>query len=151
MGRTELQSPDIKLITERLRGIPLTLPRSLGEHPAADKKEQYLHSLLSRDAGVFLERHGDVLNDDERALFEPLRPTSFEVEHYMKQLEQSDVSNRFDTTPAERAAVRNRRLAKLKRLDAKDYFSEVMHVSERPASCRHRVQCRQVVWGQVCD
>ena len=121
MAHTELQTEDIDSISERLKAIPLKLPRSLGEHPDTEAKALYLRNLLRHDPGVFLERHGTDLNSEERALFEPLRPDSFEVDFYMRQLE-NDNSGIRALTPA---VVRNRRLAKLNRLSADDFFSEV--------------------------
>jgi len=124
MSHSQLQMQDIDSISERLKDVPLKLPRSLGDKPDADAKEVYLRNLLSRDAGIFLERHGGELSDGERAKFEPLRPESFEVNHYLGQLEDS-TSSREQLSSAERAVVRNRRLAKLNRLSADGFFLEV--------------------------
>lgn len=124
MAQSELHTNNIESISERLKDVPLRLPRSLGEHPGADTKKKYLQDLLSRDAGVFLERHGRELNAHERSLFEPLRPGSFEVDHYMRQFEHSSASKDDGDAPG-RADVRNRRLAKLNRLSADGFFSEV--------------------------
>ena len=121
MAQTGMQTRDIDSISERLKDIPLKLPRSLGEEPGTETKALYLRKLLRRDPDVFLERHGPNLNSEERALFEPLRPDSFEVDFYMRQLENSKAG---DSAPAP-AVVRNRRLAKLNRLSAADFFSEV--------------------------
>ena len=126
MSHSQLQMQDIDSISERLKDVPLKLPRSLGDQPDADAKEMYLRNLLSRDAGIFLERHGGELNDGEKAKFEPLRPQSFEVDYYLGQLEDSISSSKFSSS-AERAVVRNRRLAKLNRLNADGFFLEVRH------------------------
>ena len=124
MIQVQLRADQVEAIAERLKDTPLKLPRSLGDHPAAATKQEYLASLLSRDTGVFLERHGEALNTNERALFEPLRTGSFEVEFYMRQLEQTD-ANQHNSSSADRATVRNRRLAKLNRIEADEFFSEV--------------------------
>ena len=129
MAQTSLQTQDVDSISERLKGIPLKLPRSLGEHPDTEAKALYLRNLLRRDPDVFLERYGTDLNSEERALFEPLRPDSFEVDFYMRQLED-DKSGIRALTPA---VVRNRRLAKLNRLSADDFFSEVCRLMEPSA------------------
>ena len=124
MIQVQLRADQVEAIAERLKDTPLKLPRSLGDHPAAATKQEYLACLLSRDTGVFLERHGEALNTNERALFEPLRTGSFEVEFYMRQLEQTD-ANQHNSSSADRATVRNRRLAKLNRIEADEFFSEV--------------------------
>ena len=121
MAQSELQTQDVDSISGRLKDIPLKLPRSLGEKPGAEAKQSYLRNLLRRDPDVFLERHGATLSREERALFEPLRPDSFEIDFYLRQLED-DKSGKSAPTPA---VVRNRRLAKLNRLSADDFFSEV--------------------------
>ena len=121
MAQTKLQTQDVDSISERLKDIPLKLPRSLGEEPDTEAKALYLKKLLRRDPDVFLERHGPNLNSEEKALFEPLRPDSFEVDFYMRQLEDEKAGSSVPTP----AVVRNRRLAKLNRLSADDFFSEV--------------------------
>ena len=124
MSQVQLRADQVEAIADRLKEFPLKLPRSLGDQPGADTKQDYLTSLLSKDTGVFLERHGEALNTTERALFEPLRTSNFEVDFYMRQLEQTD-TGQHSSSSADRATVRNRRLAKLNRLDADEFFSEV--------------------------
>ena len=124
MIQAQLRADQVEAIADRLKDIPLKLPRSLGDHPAAASKQEYLAKLLSRDTGVFLERHGEALSTNERALFQPLRTGNFEVDFYMRQLEQTD-GDQHSSSSADRATVRNRRLAKLNRVDADDFFSEV--------------------------
>ncbi len=139
MAHTGLQTQDVDSIAERLKDIPLKLPRSLGEDPNSEAKASYLRNLLRRDPDVFLERHGPNLNSEERALFEPLRPNSFEVDFYMRQLED-DKSGNSAPTPA---VVRNRRLAKLNRLSADDFFSEVRRLLGAPIA--HMRDCNRWV------
>ncbi len=54
------------------------------------EKQQYLRALLQHDPGVFLERHGKLIGKQERSFFEPLRTSSYEVDFYLKLLEDED-------------------------------------------------------------
>lgn len=70
-------------LAERLSRLPeLSLPSSLSREPSSATQSQiyrHLTDLLSRDPGVFLERHGACLTAEELAAFEPLRAGSYEV------------------------------------------------------------------------
>ena len=137
MIEVQLRADEVEAISNRLKETPLKLPRSLGDQPGAAAKQEYLAKLLSRDTGVFLERHGEALNTTERALFEPLRTGSFEVDFYMRQLEQTDATQ-HNSSSVDRATVRNRRLAKLNRVDADDFFSEVKGITDPLSQQLHR-------------
>jgi hypothetical protein len=107
-------------IAARLALLPIWLPASMGEDPCTANKEQYLRSLLKRDAGIFLERYGTQLDASERECFQDLR-SHFEIDFYMKQLENAAAQRSTVVT------VRNRRLAHMSRLEKEgDYFSEVV-------------------------
>lgn len=148
MAQAELQTQDLDSISERLKDIPLKLPRSVGEEPGAEAKRTYLKRLLKRDPDVFLERHGTDLTPRERALFEPLRPDSFEVDFYMRRLEDDRTISNAPTP----AVVRNRRLAKLNRLTADDFFSEACRLMGNPSSnhnLKQRVNYECFTFGDV--
>lgn len=73
----QLSSENVQSISQRLStSADLTLPGQLtksGEQPTVEKRQQYLEALLLRDPGVFLERHGEMLTQQERQAFQPLR------------------------------------------------------------------------------
>ena len=75
----------------------LRLPARLSEGPApAAEKTKYLHALLEHDPGVFLERHGKLISKEQRAFFEPLRDSSYEVDFYLKLLEDEDQMDQME-------------------------------------------------------
>ena len=72
----------------------LRLPARLSQAaPTLEDRKQYLQALLSHDPGVFLERHGKTLNAKQRQYFEPLRKGSYEVDFYLKLLEDEEKAN----------------------------------------------------------
>lgn len=112
-------------IAERLAADPsLRLPANLQHSPgvavSADKRKEYLRTLLQRDPGVFLERYASKLTAAERSHFEPLRG-EYEVDFYLKLAE--DEASKAGSAVS--ATAKNRRHAQLKRLVADgSYFSD---------------------------
>jgi hypothetical protein len=107
--------------------------------PPAAARREYAAALLRHDAGVFLERHGDLLLERELALFAALRADDYEVDFYLRALEAERAAapaaapaggaaapeRPSAAAPGLPAAVKNRRLAELRRLDAAgEYFGE---------------------------
>lgn len=69
----------------------LKLPARMSKAPLElEDKRKYLVALLSHDPGVFLERHGKLLSANQRSFFEPLRKDSYEVDFYLKLLEDEE-------------------------------------------------------------
>jgi hypothetical protein len=143
----ELNLSDRDLFIRRLaQQTSLRIPGSLfrnNQPITQDKRSTYLHNLLTHDPGVFLERHGDDLLANELEYFSPLRRTSYEVDFYMKLLEDKDRSNVREkpatgappsSCPAENknAAAKNRRLAKLELLEKEGYFTTEAMRSREP-------------------
>ena len=158
--RAHLSEQVVNEIASRLSNLPIRLPLSAGESPDSSNKAEYLTNLLRRDPGVFLERHADSLNADERAFFEPLRgdyevshdlccsaPSSCltqcwdpnvvtipQVDFYLKQQEDAAKESREVT-------VRNRRLARINQLESEgDFFTEV-HYCIQLDHVVHTPQC----------
>lgn len=78
-----LQPAEVEQIASRLADDPLLrLPGSLTQtRSSADSRcarSEYLAALLSRDPGVFLERHGELLPASDLSMFQRLR-TDYEV------------------------------------------------------------------------
>lgn len=91
----------------RLSAVPdIRLPGQLTRNGPASREavQSYLRSLLERDPGVFLERYGDSLEQEELGEFEGLRD-DYEVDFHLKVLE----SGRDPRT--RQTAAKNRRLA----------------------------------------
>lgn len=126
--RPSLESGTVKLLTSRLVEDPgLRLPGSLTQLSTAtdagakSARSDYLSAILSKDPGVFLERHGELLTASELMLFESLR-TDYEVNFYFRQLQQQ-----LEPVSPEHlsAQTKNRRLAQLNRLiDEGTYFED---------------------------
>ena len=126
----------ISNITSRLSQIDtLRLPGLLlrGEQPASiDTRSKYLHNLLTHDPGVFLERHAELLQDDEITAFHAIRDSSYEIDFYLKLLEDtpktannsSNGNSRRSVVPSLNSTSKNRRLAQMEQLDRTGYFSE---------------------------
>ena len=89
---TSLEKKDIDLISNTLsQSQSLKLPARLSTEPiSSTNRRQYLHALLSHDPGVFLERHGQLLSAAQRKCFEPLRNEAYEVDFFLKLLEDED-------------------------------------------------------------
>ena len=64
-------------MSSRLAMLPeLVLPGQMtrgGAEPSEAARRGYLSALATRDAGVFLERHGELLQEHELAAFQHLR------------------------------------------------------------------------------
>ena len=134
----QLSSQAVEQISDRLAEDPaLRLPGNLtksGEQPSAEKRQEYLRALLLRDPGVFLERHGDQLDAKELAAFEPLRGGSYEVDFYMKLLEDKQDQHKQDTDR------KNRRLAYMNRLLHEGTFFSDDAMKERQPYLHHQVR-----------
>ncbi|GAB4820159.1 hypothetical protein N2152v2_007205 [Parachlorella kessleri] len=132
----QLSSQAVDHISDRLAADPaLRLPGNLtksGEQPSAEKRQEYLKVLLLRDPGVFLERHGDQLGVEELAAFEPLRDGSYEVDFYMKLLEDKQDQHKQDTDR------KNRRLAYMNRLLREGTFFSDDAMKERQPYLHHQ-------------
>ena len=113
--------------------IPGQLSRN-DEPITLEKRSVYLRNLLTHDPGVFLERHGDQLVGEELInYFGPLRATSYEVDFYMKLLEDKIVpvaetapdptsASPTSSSARKKSTAKNRRLAKLGLLEKEGYF-----------------------------
>lgn len=117
-------------ISGRLAGVPdLRLPVQLtrnGEVGVSERLE-YVCALLQRDPGVFLERHGEHLLEQELVHFEALR-SDHEVDFHLKALEVARGGG-LKSAPL----IRNRRLAAMQRLLAEGhYFSEAAMEQRQP-------------------
>lgn len=91
----------------RLSAVPdIRLPGQLTRNGPASRESvrSYLRSLLERDPGVFLERYGDSLEQEELVEFEGLRD-DYEVDFHLKALEAGRDPR------ARQTAAKNRRLA----------------------------------------
>jgi len=76
----------------------LALPSNLSNKPPTlQDKESYLKALLHHDPGVFLERHGKLITLEQRAAFESLRENSYEIDFYLKHLEDKMETEVRDT------------------------------------------------------
>jgi hypothetical protein len=136
----------VSALADRVAALAdLRLPASLAGRDAAAAaappvaRREYAAALLRHDAGVFLERHGDLLLERELALFATLRADDYEVDFYLRALETGRAAapaaapaggaaapeRPSAAAPGLPAAVKNRRLAELRRLDAAgEYFGE---------------------------
>lgn len=115
----EISSRAVDAIVTRLAGHEDLWVPSLVRGGRITKRE-YLHDLLCRDPGVFLERHGELLNTEEKGEFEQLRGSNYEVDFYLAQLNQPATP----TTGALSSVAKNRRFAKMENLMAEGtYFS----------------------------
>lgn len=96
-------------------------------------KREYVHDLLSRDPGVFLERHGQLLSDEEKKEFEELRNTNYEVDFYLGQLNQPVklVNGSISTI------VKNRRFAKMEALMSEGEYFSVEEMRQRQPYLYH--------------
>ncbi|XP_020579075.1 coiled-coil domain-containing protein 97 [Phalaenopsis equestris] len=93
------------------------------QQPDASQRKAALLDLISRDAPIFLERYGTVLNYNELSAFDVLR-SEYEVGWYVDRLRRSLVPTEADSR-AKSATVRNRRRAYMERLiRGGEYFSE---------------------------
>jgi hypothetical protein len=134
------------LIIDRLSQLSsLRLPGQ-GTYPdkstTVEKRSIYLRNLITHDPGVFLERHGDHLRTVELEYFSCLRSSSYEVDFYMKLLEDKAAYEAAGTrgvaplnsraTKKIAAAAKNRRLAKLEVLEKEGYFKMEAMRSREP-------------------
>ena len=131
--RPQLSPDAVKDISQRLSAdvslrLPASLQRDLTEPVTPQKRKDYVTCLLERDPGVFLERYGSRLSQQERAQFEPLRD-DYEVDFYLKLAEDEEVTAKSGLS----ATAKNRRLAQLNRLvEEGKYFSEEAMRSRAP-------------------
>jgi len=145
MGRESSPPDQINLIIGRLaQQTSLRIPASLSRNDEPITQETrfaYLRNLLTHDPGVFLERYGDDLLEIELEYFIPLRRTSYEIDFYMKLLEDKNTSNvrgkaatvaSPSAVARKNAAVKNRRLAKLELLEKEGYFKMEAMRSREP-------------------
>ena len=114
----ELSSRAVDSIVTRLAGHEDLWVPSLVRGGMMTKRE-YLHDLLCRDPGVFLERHGRLLTTEEIGEFERLRDSNYEVDFYLAQLNQPAIP-----TGSLSSVAKNRRFAKMENLMSEGtYFS----------------------------
>lgn len=131
--RPQLAPEAVKDISQRLSAdlslrLPVSLQRDPTEPVTPEKRKDYVTGLLERDPGVFLERYGSKLSQQERAQFEPLRD-DYEVDFYLKLAEDEEVTAKSGLS----ATAKNRRLAQLNRLvEEGKYFSEEAMRSRAP-------------------
>ncbi|KAJ7539334.1 hypothetical protein O6H91_11G087400 [Diphasiastrum complanatum] len=127
VSKLELEDGTVDRIGERLSFISdIYLPHALAERIqplSPHEKKSHLVALLRRDAAIFLERYGQILNSSELQEFEVLQD-DYEVSWHLKQLKTT-----FYPTVQEQksrtATVKNRRLAYMDRLvQDGQYFSE---------------------------
>ena len=87
---SKLTGEQIAAISDQcISSSELRLPARMSESvPTDEEKRAYLTGLLTHDPGVFLERHGKLLHDQQRQFFEPLRG-DYEVNFYMMMLEDA--------------------------------------------------------------
>lgn len=135
-----LQPAAVDKIASHLAGDPrLRLPGSLTQTSvgtdadAGRARLDYLSALLSKDPGVFLERHGELLPASELSLFESLRD-DYEVNFYLRQLEQQ-LELMADHLSAQ---TKNRRLAHLNRLIDEGTFFEDGAMRSRAPLLHHQ-------------
>lgn len=77
----------------------LRVPAKMAQDGFSEKdKINYLSALLQHDPGVFLERHGALLNKQQRIYFEPLRE-DYEVNFYMMLLEDKEKAQQRPDEP----------------------------------------------------
>lgn len=134
---TSLPEQVISDITARLGQLDsLRLPGRLSrdnQPVSIDIKTQYLGNLLTHDPGVFLERHGELLIEKEITAFQAIRNSSYEVDFYLKLLEDKPkIANSVNSSNGNRRKgvlplgppAKNRRLARMQQLEQTGYFSE---------------------------
>lgn len=94
-GMTTLSNSEIGDIVETvIHCDQLKLPARLSRAPLSSvDRRQYLLALLQHDAGVFLERHGRLIDSKQRAYFQPLAAESYEVDFYLKLLEDEELNS----------------------------------------------------------
>jgi hypothetical protein len=119
------------IITRLAQQTYLRVPGQLDQSITVEKRFKYLRNLITHDPGVFLERHGDALNAPELDYFQALRSSSYEVDFYMKILEDkaattsaaaTDTPGAHPPPPGGAKRIANRRLAKLEILEQQGYF-----------------------------
>ncbi|CAH2046106.1 unnamed protein product [Thlaspi arvense] len=112
-------------IATRLSSLDdLYFPRAVQPTAASfDQRKSILLDLLRRDPAVFLERYGSQLSVDELLEFDALKH-DYEVDWHLKNLRKK-ISPTSEELKSRSIAVRNRRLAYLKKLVSEgQYFSE---------------------------
>jgi hypothetical protein len=79
----EITAEVMGTISERLAGqSDLTLPTKLtAEKPSVEAVSSYLQSLMQREPGIFLQRHGTLLTKEEIQQFDHLRHVSRSLLH----------------------------------------------------------------------
>lgn len=138
--KPSLEPGVVKLVSHLTDHPRLRLPGSLTQgdalastRPDADARRarsDYLSGLISKDPGVFLERHGELLSATDLNLFDRLRD-DYEVNFYLRQLEQQ-LESHVEIVQLS-SQTKNRRLAQLNRLiDEGTYFEDSAMRSRAP-------------------
>ena len=101
-----------------------------------EQKVEVLASLLHQRPGAFLMRFGKALGERDLSWFDHLRPTDFEVDFRVKELQK----NLAMSSKSRENVIKNRRFQYIKELmDSSSYFSEEEMHNRNPLLYEHYI------------